>query len=136
LQVGAAADGGSAVSVGGACVKLLRELLAPLGMPVLDASHDGVRAASAATLRRALDCAPILEHALQDRRNEIENLGLTPQVDEVRGLSLVFAREEGIKRRISVAGAKRFGDVGESILTPNVFLRPVVESEMLPSVAY
>src|SRR5674476_1410114 len=41
-------------SVGDAYVALLRELLAPLGIPVLDASHAAVRNASDATLRAAL----------------------------------------------------------------------------------
>jgi bacillithiol biosynthesis cysteine-adding enzyme BshC len=128
--------GDAAASVGGAYVQLLREMLEPLGVPVLDASHDGFRQASDNILRRALECAPLVERALQDRRTEIERAGLTPQVDDVKGLSLVFARENGIKRRIAVSEASAMAAASDSILTPNVVLRPVVEASILPTVAY
>jgi len=47
-------------------------------------------------------------------------------------LSLVFGRDDTIKRRLAI------GEVpgNEARLTPNVLLRPIVEHEILPTVAY
>ena len=123
-------------SVGDAYVALLRELLAPLGIPVLDASHAAVRSACDATLRAALRRAAAIEGALADRSREIRAAGFEPQVEDVARLSLVFAREGTIKRRLSVAEASRVADDAAAWLTPNVLLRPVVEQAILPTLAY
>ena len=119
-------------SVGDAFVLLLRELLEPLGMPVLDASHDAVALASREILRRALGSANEIERALKARGAEIRAAGFDSQVEDVAGLSLVFGREGTVKRRLAV------GEVAaaDMRLTPNVLLRPVVEHEILPTVAY
>lgn len=119
-------------TVGEAFVRLLRALLEPLGMPVLDASHEGVARASEPLLRRALESSGELERALAARGREIRAAGFEPQVEEVTGLSLVFGRDETVKRRLAI------GEVpGSGVrLTPNVLLRPVIEHEILPTVAY
>ncbi len=119
-------------SHGEAFVMLLRTLLAPLGMPVLDASHDAVRLASESTIRVALDRASPIASALTARAAEIRGLGFDPQVDDVAGLALVFARHGSGKRRLTIAEA---GAVHDG-LTPNVLLRPIVERAILPTVAY
>lgn len=123
-------------SVGDAYVALLRELLAPLGIPVLDASHAAVRTASDATMRAALRHAATIERTLADRSREIRAAGLEPQVEDVAGLSLVFARDGTIKRRLSVTEASRVADDDDAWLTPNVLLRPIVEQAILPTVGY
>lgn len=119
-------------SVGEAFVRLLRSLLEPLGMVVLDASHDAVAEASAPTLRRALESAGEVERALRVRSADIRAAGFDPQVEDVAGLSLVFGREGTVKRRLAI------GEQASALLrlTPNVLLRPVVEREILPTVAY
>jgi uncharacterized protein YllA (UPF0747 family) len=117
---------------GDAFVDLLRALLAPLGVPVLDASHDAVVAASAPTIRVALERAPAIEAALAARAREIVAAGFDPQVDDVRGLALAFMRDGPAKRRLTVAEAPR----ATGWLTPNVLLRPIVERAILPTVAY
>ena len=119
-------------TAGDAFVRLLRTLLEPLGMAVLDASHAAVAAASDATLRTALREAAAVEAALSRRAAEIRALGLVPQVEDVAGLSLVFAREGEAKRRLPIAER----EAGAARLTPNVLLRPVVERQILPTVAY
>jgi uncharacterized protein YllA (UPF0747 family) len=119
-------------SVGEAFVRLVRALLEPLGMAVLDASHDAVAEASAATLRRALDSADRIERALRARGADIRRAGFDPQVEDVAGLSLVFGRDGTVKRRLAVGERPGAG----LRLTPNVLLRPVVERAILPTVAY
>jgi uncharacterized protein YllA (UPF0747 family) len=125
-------------TVGSAYVELLRALLEPLGVSVLDASHAAVRAAGGATVTRALDRAAAVEEALQARTAEITALGYRPQVDLVPGLSLVFGADtDGVKYRLPVAQSGNAGRrVAASSLSPNVLLRPVMERAMMPAAAY
>jgi bacillithiol synthase len=117
-------------TAGQAYVDLLREVLGPLGISVLDASHPAVRAAAAPLLHRALDRGAEVASALRARSAEIEAAGLTPQVVDMPKLTLVFNYEGGEKQRVPI-GAGVSGP-----LSPNVLLRPVVEATILPTVAY
>ncbi len=119
-------------TVAGAYLDLLRTLLEPLGMPVLDASHPVVTGASRALLEHALSCGNSLALALDARTRELEVQGFAPQVDLVRNLSLVFGRTGALKERLPIVTSPE----ASTVLTPNVLLRPVVEHEMLPTVAY
>jgi uncharacterized protein YllA (UPF0747 family) len=56
-------------------------------------------------------------------------------VETVTGLSLVFANEGGIKRRIPIARSEAVAATNVP-LSPNVLLRPIVEASILPTVAY
>lgn len=133
LEAARAAYGTSSSTVGNAYVRLLRALLEPLGVAVLDASHVAVHTASEHMLTLARQRAPALARSLAARAAELRAAGFEPQVDDVDGLSLVFVREDGVKRRLGVdeAGVSRDG-----WYTPNVLLRPVVEATILPTVAY
>lgn len=127
------AYGSPSRSIGDSFVHLLRALLEPLGVPVLDASHPAVAAASRPLLERALANAGAVEGALDERTAALRAKNLEPQVELVRGLSLVFARTQGLKQRLPVGAT----DVpANAVLTPNVLLRPVVEQAILPTVAY
>jgi hypothetical protein len=125
-------------TVGGAYLALLREILEPLGIAVLDASHAAVRDGSFQLLRRALLVSASVERAVAGRGAEIEAAGFAPQVPDVPGRSLVFRYEaDGRKARVGVEAARALVPrVGRQELGPNVLLRPVVERFLLPTVAY
>jgi bacillithiol synthase len=129
-------------TVGGAYVTLLRALLEPLGVAVLDASHASVRAAGTATVLAALERADEIAVALRARSTEIADAGFRAQVADVPNLSLVFQTlDDGTRKRIPVRNARTVGStVGSardaSRLGPNVLLRPVMERQILPTVSY
>jgi bacillithiol biosynthesis cysteine-adding enzyme BshC len=123
--------------LGGAYVRLLRGLLEPLGIAVLDASHPACRDAARPVLIKALVKAPDIARATSERAAAIRHAGFEPQVEDDRGLSLVFVLERGLKRRISVDERRKFIDArADASLAPNVLLRPVIERALLPTVAY
>ncbi len=120
-------------TVGGAFVRLLRAVLEPLGIAVLDGSHPAVMTAGRPILERALTAASAVDAALRAREGELRAAGYEPKVPHVKGLSLVFAVTEGVRRRIPIADAAR---AGAASLEPNVLLRPIVERAILPTAAY
>ena len=128
--------GDASRTVGDAFVYLLRALLEPFGMPVLDASHSGVRATSDAILRAALSAAEPIERALLQRGRDIRGAGMETQVVDVPGLTLVFTRDDAIKRRLPVSEAASASRNAQAWFTPNVLLRPIVEQAILPTIAY
>ena len=124
----------SQATIGSAYVALLRELFAPLGIAVLDASHSATRNAALPILRAALEKSALVAERLSTRSGEIAAAGHRPQVQDVAGLSLVFASDNGERKRIPIKAAlKRLTDTD---LGPNVLLRPVVERSILPTVTY
>lgn len=132
-----AAYGDPQATVGEAYIALLAAVLAPLGIPILDASHPAVRAAAAPTVRQALSCAGAAEAALHARSSAIQSLGFEPQVADVAGLTPVFIYEGGAKRRVSLEEAAAVASAATSdSLGPNVLLRPIVEAAIVPTVAY
>lgn len=133
LDITQRAYGDPKSTVGGAFVALLRGLLEPLGIPVLDASHPAVIETSRATIQLALTRAATIDESLAERGREIRAAGHEPQVEEMAGMSLVFQRERDTKRRLTVDEASA-GLAG--VLTPNVLLRPIVERAILPTLAY
>lgn len=124
-------------TLGNAYLQLLRELFAPLGIAVLDASHPAVRESAAPVLRRALERAPDLARALGDRYESILAAGHAPQVEHLPELTLVFADgSDGEKQRVPVREASRYLDSAPAALGPNVLLRPVIERFIMPSACY
>ncbi|HET6680460.1 MAG TPA: bacillithiol biosynthesis BshC [Gemmatimonadaceae bacterium] len=126
-------------TVGGAYVSLLRTMLEPLGIAVLDCSHPVVARCSEPLLRRALAGAGEVAAALHVRSEELIDGGYSPQVTEMADLSLVFERSATAKERIPVAsatGGASWPRHPGADLSPNVLLRPVVERAILPTVAY
>jgi bacillithiol biosynthesis cysteine-adding enzyme BshC len=125
-------------TIGDAYVTLLRRVLEPLGIAVLDASHPAVSGAGTALLTRAAARAEAVAEAVRQRSTDIERAGFVPQVDEVPGLSLVFLNTGGTKRRLTVREAAEFkaSSAGGHGLSATVLLRPVLERAILPTAAY
>jgi bacillithiol biosynthesis cysteine-adding enzyme BshC len=149
------APGRARVTAGRAYVALLRRLLGPLGIAVIDASHSAVRQGAMPILVRALERADAVAAALAERSREITAQGYTPQVSDVAALSIVF-EWTGVGPQRDGSGAtdgaapvgagktrvpiKRAADVAAlappGTLSGNVLLRPVIERSILPTVAY
>ena len=125
-------------TVGGAYVSLLRALLEPLGIAVLDASHAAVRKAGHDAIARALGGADEAAAALRVRTRAIIDAGFHPQVADVPNLSLVFeTSDDGTRQRVPIRAAKQVAEDGNpDRLGPNVLLRPIVERQILPTVTY
>jgi uncharacterized protein YllA (UPF0747 family) len=123
-------------TVGEAYVTLMRKMLEPLGIGVLDASHASVKRASQPFLALALRHAGQLDAALLDREAALRAGGHEPQVSHVPDLSLVFEYVNGAKRRVPVRRASDVARRSDAALGPNVLLRPLLERALVPTVAY
>ena len=123
-------------TVGDAYVALLRGLLEPLGVAVLDAAHPAVRAAGTPLLDAALGASARIEQALLDRERDLRAGGFRAQVPLVRGRSLVFSSADGRRERIPIAAAGRAAGEPDESRGPNVLLRPLMERAILPTAAY
>ena len=123
-------------TVGDAYVALLRRVLEPLEIAVLDVSHPAVTAAAAPTMLRAAKRATAVAAAVKQRGEEITAAGYRPQVEEVPGLSIVFVNEHGTKRRLTQAEAEQFAAGRDQWLSSTVLLRPVLERALLPTATY
>lgn len=124
------------LTVGGAYVRLLRAILEPVGVAVLDASHPAVRAAGRPLLARALARGRELEVALKQRSTALKEAGYRAQVAHVAGRTLVFTTGSEGRHRVRVREAEGLATSNSVDLSPNVLLRPVMERAILPTVAY
>ena len=124
-------------TIGSAYVALLRQVLEPLEVSVLDVSHAAVARAGAPLLDRAAREAEAVAASVRARSAEIVDSGFDVQVEEVPGLSLVFLNEGGVKRRLPIREATGWGGAGPNqSLSSTVLLRPVLERALLPTAMY
>jgi bacillithiol synthase len=124
-------------TIGGAYLELLRGVLEPLGVAVLDAAHPAVRSAAFPVLARALQSSQQIEDALVARSAAIKDKKMSPQVKVVKGRTLVFGETDGARDRIAIKESQdKLQSVKPGELGPNVLLRPIVERSILPTVCY
>lgn len=125
-------------TVGSAFLHLLRSLLEPLGIAVLDAAHPSTRLAADSFLRSALKNSGKVHHAVEQRIADIRSAGFSPQVESVPDLSLVFlSNSNGTRQRVSLRDAEHVAESApKGALGANVLLRPVLERHLLPTACY
>ena len=139
-------------TLGAAYSGALAEWLAPLGIACFDSSHAAAKAGMAPLLVEAVRRAGELDAALAGRSRILEASGSAVTVPVGQGATLVFL-EDGAGRdrlviegesyvtrragsRASLADIERIATTSPDRLSPNVLLRPVIESFLLPTVAY
>ncbi|HLG05784.1 MAG TPA: bacillithiol biosynthesis cysteine-adding enzyme BshC [Gemmatimonadales bacterium] len=141
-------------TVAGAYGSALAELLAPLGIVCLDSSHPAVKKAEAPLLLRALRLSLELEQDLARAATNMQAAGVDPGVAVGDGATPVFldgdlGRDRLLRTgtagtfqlrrgqtRISFDALERIAATEPTRLSGNVLLRPVLESALLPTVAY
>ena len=139
-------------TVGGAYSGALAELVAPFGVVCMDAGCCSLKQLAAPVMMRALAQAETIEAPLIPLAARLANEGEDPGVAVGDGAALVFLDGAQGRDRLVRAGdgfrTRRGGEMYSTAelaaiaageperLSPNVLLRPVVESAVLPTVAY
>ena len=141
-------------TVAGAYGAALAELVAPFGILCLDSSHPAVKRAASGVLLRALELSGLLDQELARLAASLEAAGRASGVVVGDGATLVFLDGELGRDRLMGAGAPgryslrrgrttigleelgRIAEAEPTRLSGNVLLRPVLESALLPTVAY
>jgi bacillithiol biosynthesis cysteine-adding enzyme BshC len=139
-------------TVAGSFAGALAELLAPAGIICLESTHSAAKRAASGHLIRALGLARGLNRDLEQRADDLRITGIDPSVsvDELATLVMVegaLGRDrllldgEGFTTRRSrehftLEALGRIAAAEPERLSPNVLLRPVIESALLPTVAY
>jgi bacillithiol synthase len=127
-------------------------LLAPFNMAVADAADPALKRASVPVLRSALMDAERHEFVLTERGRELEAAGYEGPVTILERGTNVFRHSAGGRERLYRRGGDFGGrqkrpslprvdalaalEVDPGGFSPNVLLRPVVESYVFPTVAY
>lgn len=140
------------VTLPGSFHRIMEELLGPLGMYFTDAADPALKAASAAVLDRELTHSKETEAVLAATARRLEEAGYGLQVALMEGgVNLFLEGPAGRERLYRENGGFRLRSSGEllelevvreraaddpSVLSPNVLLRPVVESAVFPTLSY
>ena len=131
---------------------LLSSLLAPLGMCFADAASPAVKKLSGPLLLEELGQAEAHEVLLREDADKLESAGYSPQVPILEGaVNLFLEGPEGRERiyrngnnfelrrshqSLSTDAVRKSAESDPLTLSPNVLLRPVVESTIFPVVSY
>jgi bacillithiol biosynthesis cysteine-adding enzyme BshC len=139
-------------TLAGSFAGALAELLAPAGVICLESTHRAVKRAASRYLVKALGLARQLDRDLEHRSMELKMAGADPGVPVGDGATLVmlegplgrdrllvddggFVTRRG-RERMTMDALQRIAASEPERLSPNVLLRPVLESALLPTVAY
>jgi bacillithiol synthase len=141
-----------AATLAGSFAAALAELLAPAGVVCLESTHPAVKRAAARYLVRALGLARELNRDLEHRSDELSTAGVDPGVPVGENATLVMLEGPLGRDRLLIADGgfisrrsreqfdlealQRIAAAEPERLSPNVLLRPVIESALLPTVAY
>jgi bacillithiol biosynthesis cysteine-adding enzyme BshC len=139
-------------TLAGAACQMLAELLAPLGVLVLDSTAAPFKQAGAPLLVRALRQHGELSRQLAARMEELRSAGQDPGMEHDPAATLVMLDgPDGRDRIVTDGSGYRLRRAGTSMspgdleriaehepqrLSANVLLRPVVESALLGTVGY
>jgi hypothetical protein len=100
-------------TIGSAFVQLVRGVLEPLGIAVLDAGHPAVTAAARSCTSAALASAAAIDTALLAREKELKAAGFDAKVPHVKGHPHRRGREAGNRRCRSERPAPARGGTGD-----------------------
>lgn len=136
----------------GAAAGALAELFGPHGLVVFQSTHPAAKRAMAPRLLEALEAAPTIDAALQERADGLRGDNRTVPVTVGDGATLVMLEGplgrdrlvmDGKKfatrragERFDLAALRAIADSEPERLSPNVLLRPAVEAALLPTAAY
>lgn len=134
------------------CAHVLAEVLAPFGVVVFDATHAAVKRVQMPFLLQALSGAKAIEEQLVGRDAVLRAQGHDAGVTVGDGATLVMYEGEQGRDRLSIRGTgfitrrsreelsladlERLSLADPGRFSPNVLLRPAIESAILPTVAY
>jgi bacillithiol biosynthesis cysteine-adding enzyme BshC len=139
-------------TIAGSFGEALAALLAPAGIVCLDSTHPAAKRAATGYLIRALGLARDLNRDLTERAQELQTAGFEPGVaidgqatlvmlEGQQGRDRLLVDDEGFitrrsRERFTLQALQRIAAAEPERLSPNVLLRPVIESALLPTVAY
>lgn len=131
---------------------ILEHLLGPFGLFFTDAAHPALKARSRPWLEQELERSAELEQVLTETGSRLEEAGYGLQVslleggvnlflEGAAGRERLYRDDEGFHlrtsgERLSLADIRERTDTDPSVLSPNVLLRPVVESAVFPTLSY
>jgi bacillithiol synthase len=139
-------------TVAAAFAGAMAELLAPSGVVCFDSTHPAAKAAAGPIILRALDHAGAIDADLERQSEALGETARTSGVMVGDGAALVmlegkqgrdrlvasdggFVTRRG-RERFSLEDLAAIAEREPTRLSPNVLLRPVVESALLPTVSY
>ena len=139
-------------TVAGAAGAALAELLAPLGVACFESTARPVKVAAGPLLLEALGQSKRLEEELSAQNAALAQSRWDSGIRDAEGATLVMVDGSGgrdrlvrdgdgfvtrrSREKVSLREVERTAAAHPERLSPNVLLRPVVESALLPTVAY
>jgi bacillithiol synthase len=138
-------------TMGEAFASLLAELLAPLDMLLVDASHPVLKAISAPLLAAEVAHSHVRQGEMEARNRQLLEAGYHAQVSMTPGATNLFVETADGRERLDLRTSGRWATqhsrtemrasdidvaIGQSRVSPNALLRPVVESAVFPVLAY